>query len=263
MTSVPPSSPRQCEAQTSKGRQCRNPAATGSHFCAFHQHYKPGPAKRKPRRASLIDQAASLGAPKPITAHKAWRRIQQMTAGDRHLLAAGVSADGKLVVVTDLAIYIAQRLLFFTTCEKYLHEEVRRYEVRGLFGTKLRLHVGRRARVDLPSMLTETSYPVHTAIAHVWHTRTLEPVLRKIIAPHVETLARKRGQLLARDDYGVEDRRAWDREIERFFMKVVEPRLPEESTDAHLNYLLISFGFWVDGFVDEWLAERPEGITGD
>lgn len=263
MTNVPPSSRRQCEARTSKGRQCRNPAGTGSRFCAFHQNYVPGPAKPKPRRASLVDQAASLGASKPITAHKAWRRIQEMRAGDRHLLAAGVSADGKLVVVTELAIYIAQRLLFFTICEKYLHEQIERYRVRGLLGTKLRLHIGRRTTVDVPSMLTETSYPVHTAIAHVWHTRTLEPVLRKIIAPHVKTLARKRSQLLARDDYGAEDRRAWDREIERFFMKVVEPRLPEESTDADRDYLLVSFGLWVDGFVDEWLAERPEGITGD
>lgn len=263
MTNGSTSSRPQCEAQTKAGRQCRNRARAGSRFCAFHQNYKPGPAKPKSRQASLVDQAASLGASRPVTAHKAWRRVEEMTAGDQHLLAAGMSDNGKLVVVTELAIYIAQRILFFTTCNKYLHEQIDRYEVRGFFGTKLRIHTGQWTSVDLPSILTETSYPVYTAIVHLWHTRTLEPVLRRIIAPHAKTLARKRSQLLVRDDYGVEDRDAWDREIERFFTRVVEPKLPAESTDADLDYLLESFGLWVDGFVDEWLAGQPEGIAGD
>lgn len=215
------------------------------------------------RTVSLVDQAASLGAERPITRHKAWARVEAMRAGDQHLLAAGISGDGRLVVVTELAIYIAQHVLFFSTCDRYLHEQIDRYRVRGFFGTKLRIHAGRRTKVDVPVMVTETPYPVYTAIVHVWHTRTLEPVLRRIIAPHAKMLARKRSQLLVRDEYGVKDRDAWDREIERFFTRVVEPRLPADNTEPDFDYLLISFALWVDGFVDEWLAKHPEGVAGD
>ena len=95
------------------------------------------------------------------------RQFATEMTGDRHLLAAGIPSNRQLVVVTDRTIYIGWRLLFFTVCEKYLHEPVSRYQLKGLFTTKLRLRIDRWTMVDMPTMLTEIACPVYSTIVHV------------------------------------------------------------------------------------------------
>jgi restriction system protein len=55
-------------------------------------------------------------------------------------------------------------------------------------------------------------------------------IATRIIDEHVETLARRRAQLVRIDDYGVEVDRAWQREINHFIDKVIVPKLrPSEQ----------------------------------
>ena len=59
--------------------------------------------------------------------------------------------------------------------------------------------------------------------------RATRAALLKLIDRHLDTLARRRISLVTIDHYGIQDTKAWDRELRGFIKNVIAPTIPDED----------------------------------
>ncbi len=200
---------------------------------------------------SLFSQALSIGCSPKLRAHSGWVVLQSDGGAGTILLSAGSSSDGRLVVVTDVGVHLIKpNLILAASHTLWLHSEIKSFELTGVFIQRLRIAKSPREYLDVPSMVDQTDYPVHDAIIHVLLGTRWEPILRSIIEPHGAALARRRAKLVRRDDYGIEDRTKWNKEVDRFCQTVVFPAFESQPTLDDLQYFDASLLMWINAIAD-------------
>ena len=180
-----------------------------------------------------------------------WVVLQSDGNAGTIFLSAGSSPDGRLVVVTDAGVHLIKpNLILAASHTLWQHSEIKSFERTGVFVQRLRIAKGNREYLDVPSMVDQTDYPVHNAIIHVLLGTRWEPILRSIVEPHGAALARRRAKLVRRDDYGIEDRTKWNKEVDRFCRTVVFPALESAPTLEDLRYFEVSLVMWINAIAD-------------
>lgn len=201
---------------------------------------------------SLVFQATSNGCSPKLRSHSGWDVIQSDRNAGAIFLSAGSASDGRLIVVTDAGVNIVRPNLFFAASHSLrMHSAIKSFERIGVFVQRLRIAKSSREYLDVPSMVDQTDYPVHDAIIHAILSTRWEPILRRIVEPHGTTLARRRAKLVRRDDYGIEDRTKWYKEVDRFCRTVVYPSLETAPTLEDLRYFEVSLVKWIDAIADK------------
>lgn len=91
---------------------------------------------------------------------------------------------------------------------------------------------------DPYSLTTEGINNLRLNLYKLVKLRILEKA-KEMVKYHTNTLTRKRSELITVDDYGVEDREKWNKELKHFVTKVICPTLEaEEVSDLSIDNIL-------------------------
>ena len=90
---------------------------------------------------------------------------------------------------------------------------------------------------------------------------TLKNVINDEVEAHLQTLLRKRKQLIQTDDYGIVDRTKWDDELEYFVLHVLVPAL--DLSNTYIKWVLINIDESSDNYISAMtnLVEAVEEVV--
>jgi restriction system protein len=76
------------------------------------------------------------------------------------------------------------------------------------------------------------------AVSTTYLSETLKNAITNVVRANLQTLSRKRKQLIQNDDYGVHDTTKWNKELDYFVINVLAPRL--DMSDTYIRWVVTS-----------------------